>query len=145
VHETAAENACDCDTKPSWSPLRDDEVLMWPVVETGDWEELRQCPHCERLWMVAWPEELEGGAILCRPRPDSAHRLREVDRPSTLRGYCLARLEEHLGEVKEVKSECVKVGCGRRRIRGTNVCIEHLIAQRFGRHLSALPPMDDEM
>ena len=118
--------------------------MEWPVVETGDWEELRQCPECGGHWLGAWPEELEGGAILCRPMPPTARRLREIDRVETLRGYCLARLEEHLGELKEAKATCIKVGCERKRVRGTSYCLEHLIAKRFGRHLSRLAQREDD-
>lgn len=118
--------------------------MHWPVLETGDWEELRQCPGCGQCWLGAWPEELEGGAILCRPSPPEARRLRDIDRAETLRGYCLARLEEHLGELKEQKAACIKVACERRRIRGGNYCLEHLIAKRFGRHLSRLERAREE-
>jgi hypothetical protein len=55
-----------------------------------------------------------------------------------LRAYCLARLEEHFGELRERKLECRKVGCTRKRLFGTNYCVEHAIAQRFGRHLAKL-------
>ena len=76
--------------------------------------------------------------ILCRPQPVSARRLREIDRASTLRAYCLSRLEDHFGELRERKISCRKVNCGRRRLAGTNYCLEHLIAERFGRHLAKL-------
>ena len=39
-----------------------------------------------------------------------------------------------------------KVGCARKRLDGSNYCVEHLIADRFGRHLAKLdasrPPRD---
>ena len=76
--------------------------------------------------------------ILCSPEPASARRLRDIDRAATLRAYCLARLEEHLGPLKERKLECRKVGCARKRLDGSSYCIEHLIADRFGRHLARL-------
>ena len=112
--------------------------MQWPVVDLAEWEELRQCPGCGRHWLAAWPDELEGGMILCVPQPTSARRLRDIDRASTLRAYCLARLEEHLGPLRERKLECRKVGCTRKRLDGTNYCVEHLIADRFGRHLAKL-------
>jgi hypothetical protein len=112
--------------------------MQWPVVELAEWEELRQCPECGRPWLAVWPEELEGGMILCRPEPATAKRLRDIDRASTLRAYCLARLEEHFGELRERKLDCRKVGCERKRITATSYCIEHLIAERFGRHLAKL-------
>jgi hypothetical protein len=108
------------------------------VAEVGEWEELRQCPVCGTHWLTTWPEELESAPILCRPQPADARRLRDVDRALTLRAYCLARLEEHLGELKEEKRPCKKVNCERRRLRGSSYCVEHLIAQRFGRQLSKL-------
>ena len=76
--------------------------------------------------------------ILCSPEPSSARRLRDIDRAATLRAYCLARLEEHLGPLSERKLECRKVGCTRKRLDGSSYCIEHLIADRFGRHLAKL-------
>jgi len=112
--------------------------MRWTVVETGEWEELRHCPECSRPWLTVWPEETEGVPLLCRPHPDSVRRLRDVDRATTLRKYCLARLEEHFGELKEHKIPCKKVDCERKRIRGSGYCLEHLIAQRFGRHLAKL-------
>ena len=129
---------CSCPTRPSWARLEDNTVLQWSVAEAGDWEELRECPDCGTLWMCAWPEELEANPILCRPIPAAARRLRDVNRIETLRPYCLARLEEHFGELKEEKRLCKKVDCERRRIRDTAYCLEHHIAQRFGRQLSRL-------
>ena len=114
--------------------------MQWPVVELAEWEELRQCPGCNRFWLAAWPEEVEGGMILCSLEPPSARRLKEIDRAATLRAYCLARLEEHLGPLRERKLECRKAGCGRKRLERANYCIEHLIADRFGRHLARLEP-----
>ena len=87
--------ACPCRSKPVWSCVDDDSVMQWPVVELAEWEELRQCPGCSRFWLAAWPEELEGGMILCTPAPPNARRLRDIDCATTLRSYCLARLEEH--------------------------------------------------
>ena len=86
------------DARPDWARIVDDEPLTWVVLESGEWEELRQCPGCNRVWLAAWPEELEGRAILCRPRPEGVQQLREVNRAETLRGYLLSRIEEHLGE-----------------------------------------------
>ena len=131
-------SSCSCAQRPQWSRLDEDAVLRWPVIEIAEWEELRQCPSCGTHWLSTWPEELEGSPILCRPLPAQAHRLRDVDRASTLRAYCLARLEEHIGELREEKRPCKKVGCERRRLRGSPYCIEHLIAQRFGRQLAKL-------
>lgn len=129
---------CGCENRPQWAHIVDDVPLGWPVLESGDWEELRQCPTCNRLWLGTWPEEMEGRAILCRPLPPNARRLRDIDRPETLRGYMLSRIEEHVGELKEEKTHCIKQGCTHKRIQGTTYCIEHLIAQRFGRQLSRL-------
>ncbi len=112
--------------------------MCWAVLEAGEWEELRQCPDCGRSWLAAWPEETESPPILCRPHPESARRLRDIDHPTTLRKYCLARLEEHLGELSEHKLLCKKVECERKRLRGSGYCLEHLIAERFGRHLARL-------
>ncbi len=114
--------------------------MRWAVVEIADWEELRQCPGCNRLWLGIWPEEVDGGLILCRPLPADVRRLRDIDRAATLRAYCLARLEEHLGPLKEQKSTCRRTGCVRGRLRGANHCVEHVIANRFGRHLANLDP-----
>ena len=118
--------------------VEDDAVMKWPVVELAEWEELRQCPDCGDCWLAIWPEDVEGGMVFCRPLPAGARRLRDVDRASTLRGYCLARLEEHLGVLEERKANCRKVGCTRKRIGSTGYCLEHLIADRFGRHLAKL-------
>lgn len=134
----ASPPACACPRRPVWSRLEDDTVLHWSVHEAGDWEELRECPDCGALWMCAWPEELESNPILCRPLPAGAKRLRDVDRIETLRPYCLARLEEHIGELREEKRSCKKLDCERRRIRDTAYCLEHHIAARFGRQLSRL-------
>jgi hypothetical protein len=112
--------------------------MRWPVAEIAEWEELRHCPTCGRAWLTVWPEETEGVPILCRPQPDDADRLRDIDRAATLRKYCLARLEEHLGALKEQKVACRKVECERRRISGTSYCLEHLIAERFGKQLAML-------
>lgn len=133
-----ASPACPCSQRPAWARVEDDTVMQWPVVELAEWEELRQCPGCNRHWLAIWPEEIEGGMILCRPEPASARRLREIDRASTLRAYCLARLEEHFGELRERKLECRKVGCTRKRLARASYCVEHLIAERFGRHLAKL-------
>ena len=131
-------SACGCPERPSFSRLEEEVVLRWPVLEAGEWEELRQCPVCGTYWLSAWPEELEANPILCRPIPNGARRLRDLDRCETLRPYCLARIEDHLGDLKEEKRPCKKVGCERRRLRAAPYCIEHLIAQRFGRQLSKL-------
>jgi hypothetical protein len=112
--------------------------MRWPVVEMAEWEELRTCPDCGRAWLTVWPEEIEGAPIVCRPKPDGARRLRDVDRAATLRKYCLARLEEHLGALKEQKVPCKKLDCERRRLSGSAYCLEHTIAQRFGRPLAML-------
>ncbi|HXT97025.1 MAG TPA: hypothetical protein VN853_12045, partial [Polyangia bacterium] len=74
---------CPCRTRPPWARVDDDGVMQWPVVELAEWEELRQCPGCGRLWLAAWPEEVEGGMILCSPEPASARRLKDIDRAAT--------------------------------------------------------------
>jgi hypothetical protein len=138
VSDSVPAPACGCTTRPNWSRIEDETVLHWPVAEAGDWEELRECPDCGSLWLCAWPEELESNPILCRPIPAGLRRLRELDRIETLRPYCLTRLEEHLGPLKEEKRPCKKLDCERRRIRDTGYCLEHHVAQRFGRQLSRL-------
>jgi hypothetical protein len=112
--------------------------MRWPAIDIGEWEELRQCPECETTWLAVWPEEGEGPPILCRVRPPGARKLRELDHASTMRKYCLARLAEHLGEIKETKATCRKVACDRHRLTGSSYCVEHLIAEQFGRHLARL-------
>jgi hypothetical protein len=129
---------CPCRTRPAWARVDDDSVMQWPVVELAEWEELRQCPGCGRFWLAAWPEDVEGGMILCSPEPISARRLKDIDRAATLRAYCLARLEEHFGPLRERKLDCRKAGCARKRIEGASYCVEHVIADRFGRHLARL-------
>jgi len=114
--------------------------MQWPVLELAEWEELRQCPACGLVWLATWPEDVEGGMVFCRPVPATARRLRDVDRAATLRGFCLARLEDHLGTLEERTARCRKAGCGRKRIGATRYCVEHLIADRFGRHLAKLEP-----
>ena len=42
--------------------------------------------------------------------------------------------------LRERKMECRKAGCGRKRLERSSYCIEHLIADRFGRHLARLDP-----
>ena len=132
--------ACQCETRAGWARVDDDSVMQWPVVELAEWEELRQCPTCGEVWLATWPEEVEGGMIFCRPVPRTARRLRDVDRAATLRGFCLARLEDHLGSLEERNARCRKAGCGRKRVASTGYCVEHLIADRFGRHLAKLDP-----
>jgi hypothetical protein len=119
--------------------------MRWAAIDIAEWEELRQCPDCGAAWLAAWPEESESQPILCRPRPLTARKLRDLDHPATMRPYCLARLEEHLGEIKEMKATCRKVNCGRKRLAGSTYCIEHLIAEQFGRHLARLGSPDDTM
>jgi hypothetical protein len=129
---------CACAARPAWARSDDDSVMQWPVIELAEWEELRQCPVCSRYWLAVWPEEVDGGMILCRPEPPTARRLRDIDRAATLRAYCLSRLEDHLGELRERKIDCRKVGCKRKRLNGTNYCVEHVIAERFGRQMAKL-------
>jgi hypothetical protein len=136
VSPTEPALVCACTERAAWARIEDDTVMRWPVIEMAEWEELRRCPSCGRSWLTVWPEETDGAPILCRPQPESAHRLRDVDQAATLRKYCLARLEEHLGTLKEQKVPCKKVDCERRRLSGTTYCLEHLIAERFGRHLA---------
>ncbi|MBN2577064.1 MAG: hypothetical protein JXP73_21050 [Deltaproteobacteria bacterium] len=69
--------------------------------------------------------------------------MRDLDHPSTLRQYCLARLEERLGEIRERKAACRKVNCTRHRLAGSTYCLEHLIAEQFGRHLARLGGSDE--
>lgn len=130
--------ACGCPSRPDWARITNDDVMRWPAIDIGEWEELRQCPECGGAWLAVWPEEGEGPPILCRPKPLSAHKLRDLDRASTLRPYCLARLEDHLGQLKERKAPCRKVDCPRKRLAGSTYCLEHLIAEQFGRHLARL-------
>lgn len=136
--------ACACAKRPSWARVEDDAVLRWPVVEVGEWEEIRHCPDCNRPWLTIWPEETENAPLLCRPVPDDTRRLKDIDHPRTLRKYCLARLQEHFGELKEQKQPCRKVQCERNRLEGVRYCLEHLIAQRFGRHLAMIERDKDE-
>jgi hypothetical protein len=130
--------ACACTKRPDFAPIEDDDVMRWLAVDIGDWEELRQCPECGAAWLAVWPEESESPPVLCRPKPDGTRRLRDLDHAATMRPYCLARLEEQLGEIKERNAVCLKVNCHRRRIAGTTYCLEHLIAERFGRELANL-------
>jgi hypothetical protein len=130
--------SCACASRPDWAPINDDNVMRWPAIDIGEWEELRQCPECSGVWLAVWPEEGEAPPILCRPRPMAARKLRDIDHPTTLRPYCLARLEDHLGEIKERKAPCRKVECRRHRLAGSTYCLEHLIAEQFGRHLARL-------
>ena len=124
--------------RPTWSRIDDDSVMQWPVVELAEWEELRQCPECGRHWLAIWPEEVEGGMILCRPEPATARRLRDIDRAATLRAYCLARLEEHFGQLQGAQARLPQGRLHAQAPDGTNYCVEHLIAERFGRHLAKL-------
>jgi len=135
---TTTDSTCACAARPAWAKVEDDSVIQWPVVELAEWEELRQCPECGAHWLAVWPEEVEGGMIFCRPEPSGSRRLRDIDRAATLRAYCLSRLEDHLGSLRERKIDCRKVGCSRKRIDGTSYCVEHLIAERFGRQLAKL-------
>jgi len=135
---TAVSLQCRCEERGSWFRVEDDEVLRWPVLEIAEWEELRECPVCARIWVQTWPEELESLPILCRPVPEASRRLKEIHRAPTMRPYCLARLGEHLGELKEQRLLCKKVDCERRRLQGSGYCLEHLIADRFGRNFAAL-------
>jgi len=117
--------------------------MRWLAVDIAEWEELRQCPECSATWLAVWPEESESQPILCRPQPLAAKKIRDIDHPATMRPYCMARLEEHLGQIKELKATCCKVRCNRKRLAGTTYCLEHLIAEQFGRHLARLGSPDD--
>jgi hypothetical protein len=44
--------------------------------------------------------------------------------------------------LKEGKQPCRKVHCERRRLHGSSYCLEHLIAQHFGRELARLGSTD---
>jgi len=129
---------CPCAERPDWFRLEDDSFMRWPVLEAAEWEELRQCPECGASWVAVWPEEIEAPPILCRPHPADVRRLKDLDRAATMRAYCLAKLAEHLGDLKEGKQPCRKVRCERRRLHGSNYCLEHLIAEHFGRELARL-------
>ena len=129
---------CACSKRPDFAAIEDDEVMRWLAIDIGEWEELRQCPECGATWLAVWPEESESPPVLCRPRPQACRKLREIDHAVTMRPYCLARLEELLGEIKERKASCRKVNCPRHRLAGTTYCIEHLIAERFGKQLAQL-------
>jgi hypothetical protein len=129
---------CSCRSRPAWAPIEDDLIMHWQTVDIGEWEELRQCPECASTWLAVWLDEGESPPILCRPVPSHIKRLRELDKAATLRPYCLTKLEEHLGDLREQKLTCRKVRCSRKRIATTGYCIEHLIAERFGRHFARL-------
>jgi hypothetical protein len=139
----SSSSRCACEDWPDWARIEDDKVMHWQAVDIGEWEELRQCPECGGLWLAVWPEEGESPPILCRPLPPGIKKLRELDRASTLRPYCLARLEDHLGEIKERKASCRKVNCSRKRLSGSGYCLEHIIAEMFGRHLARLGSLDE--
>ena len=53
-----------------------------------------------------------------------------------MRPFCLARIEALLGRIKEERAACKKVECEGRRLQGSSYCLEHLIAEQFGRHLA---------
>ena len=59
------------------------------------------------------------------PHPAESRRLKDVNRMETLRPYCLARLEEHLGQLREEKRPCKKMGCEGKRLMGTSYCLKH--------------------
>jgi hypothetical protein len=130
--------ACPCTKRPDFAPVENDDVMRWLAVDIGEWEELRQCPSCGATWLAVWPEESQSPPILCRPRPQGARRLRDLDRATTMRPYCLARIEEQLGAIKERTAGCRKVNCPRHRLAGSTYCLEHLIAERFGKELARL-------
>jgi hypothetical protein len=129
---------CSCAKRPDWAVIEDDNIMRWLAIDIAEWEEIRECPDCGATWLAVWPEEGEAPPILCRPRPAGTRKLKELDYPSTMRAYCLDRLEEQLGEIKERKSSCRKVRCQRNRLAGSTYCLEHLIAEQFGRHLAQL-------
>ena len=133
---------CSCSARPDWALINDDDVMRWSAIDIGEWEELRQCPECGATWLAYWPAEGESPPILCRPQPMGTRRLRDLDHPSTLRPYCLAKLEEQLGELTERKAICRRVDCDRNRLAGSTYCLEHLIAEQFGRHLARLVTPD---
>jgi hypothetical protein len=141
--KSSSSAGCACGKRLDWAVIEDEQIMRWQAIDIAEWEEIRQCPDCGTTWLAVWPEESESPPILCRPRPAGARKLRDIDHPSTLRAYCLAKLEEQLGEVKERKASCRKVNCGRNRIAGTTYCLEHLIAERFGRHLARLSTTDE--
>ena len=112
--------------------------MRWQAIDIGEWEEIRLCPICGNTWLAAWMAEGESPPILCRIFPEKTRRLKEIDRAKTFRTYCLSKLEEHFGSLQEQKSDCRKVRCNRKRIEGTGYCLEHLIAERFGRPFAYL-------
>lgn len=129
---------CRCSERKSWFRIEDDTVLRWQVLEIAEWEELRECPSCGAVWLQTWPEELETLPILSRPVPAEARRLRDIRRAPTMRPFCLARIEEQLGRIKEERAPCKKIECEARRLQGSSYCLEHLIAEQFGRQLAVL-------
>lgn len=112
--------------------------MRWPVIEIAEWEELRQCPKCNMTWIQVWPEELEAPPILCRTIPENIDKLRDMDRAATLRPYFLHALSEHMGDLKEERAPCSKPGCDRRKLLSGTMCLEHTIAERFGRQMAFL-------
>ena len=133
---------CSCGKRSDWATIEDDSVMRWEAVDIAEWEELRQCPDCGKMWLAVWPEEGESPPILCRPRPAGARKLRDIDHAATMRSFCMARIEEQLGEITERKASCRKVNCKGNRLAGTTYCLEHLIAEKFGRYLARLSGSD---
>jgi hypothetical protein len=131
-------DSCGCRSKPNWIVIDDDSVMRWQAIDIGEWEEIRICPICANTWLAAWPAEGESPPILCRIFPKSCRKLKELDRAKTFRSYFLSKLEEHFGLLQEQKADCRKVRCTRKRIAGTGYCLEHLIAERFGRSFAHL-------
>ena len=93
------------------------------------------CPGCGRLAgrLARGPRRRHGPL---QPSPQAARRLRDIDRAATLRGYCLARLEEHFGPLTSA-NRLPQSRLPPQRL-GPSYCVEHLIAERFGRHLAKL-------
>ena len=138
---TEQSKPCDCD-KVRWGYLNCEALSQWPVLETAEWEELRNCPQCGQVVLTCWPHEENGRPIYCRPYPETAKRLRDVDWATTLRPYLLHRLEGHFGELKQSNKVCRKAGCTKHAIKGSVLCLEHLIAKRFGRNYANIDAND---
>lgn len=136
---------CNCRFRPNWAPIENETVMHWQAIDIGEWEEIRVCPDCQQTWLTAWPLEGEAPPILCKILPERTKKLKELDRVATYRSYCLSKLEEHLGTIQEQRQDCRKVSCRRKRIVGTSYCIEHLIAERFGRQFAALGSPDETL
>lgn len=141
--QPAKPQSCACKSRPNWKEIEDDSVMRWQAIDIGEWEEIRVCPICGSTWLAAWPAEGESPPVLLRIHPEKCRKLKELDRVKTFRTYFLSKLEEHFGPLQEQKNSCRKVRCERKRILGTGYCLEHLIAERFGRSFATLGNPDE--